>query len=87
MTKKQRIKKIAIRITAVIVAVAIIVLVIAQESKQKGLSGTISGAADTFFGKNKGRTNEAKLAMLTKIAGTVFFVLSFVSALLILFGA
>ncbi|MEE1322060.1 MAG: preprotein translocase subunit SecG [Acutalibacteraceae bacterium] len=79
--------QIALSIVLIIVAVAIIILVIAQESKQKGLSGTIGGAADTFFGKNKGRTNEAKLAMLTKIAGTIFFVLSFVSALLILFGA
>ncbi len=74
-------------IVLIIIAVAIIVLVIAQESKQKGLSGTIGGAAETFFGKNKGRTNEAKLALFTKIAGTIFFVLSFVSALLILFGA
>ncbi len=74
-------------VVLIIVAVAIIILVIAQESKQKGLSGTIGGAADTFFGKNKGRTNEAKLALFTKIAGTIFFVLSFVSALLILFGA
>lgn len=74
-------------IVLIIVALAIIVLVILQESKQKGLSGTIGGAAETFFGKNKGRTNEAKLSMLTKICGTIFFVLSFASALLILFGA
>lgn len=74
-------------VVLIIIAIAIIVLVLAQESKQKGLSGTISGAADTFFGKNKGRTNEAKLALFTKIAGTIFFILSFASALLILFGA
>ncbi|MBQ8504053.1 MAG: preprotein translocase subunit SecG [Clostridia bacterium] len=74
-------------VVLIIIALAIIVLVMLQESKQKGLSGTIGGAADTFFGKNKGRTNEAKLAMLTKVCGTIFFILSFVSALLILFGA
>ncbi len=79
--------QIALSIVLIIVALAIIVLVLLQESKQKGLSGTISGAADTFFGKNKGRTSEAKLAMFTKIAGTIYFLLSFVSALLILFGA
>lgn len=74
-------------VVLIIIAIAIIVLVILQESKQKGLSGTIGGAADTFFGKNKSRTNEAKLALFTKIAGTIFFILSFASALLILFGA
>lgn len=74
-------------IVLIIVALAIIVLVVLQESKQKGLSGAIGGAADTFFGKNKGRTMEAQLAKLTKICGTIFFLLSFASALLILFGA
>ena len=52
-----------------------------------GLSGAISGGADTFFGKNKGRTMEAKLAKFTKIAGAIFFVLALVSSLLVLFGA
>lgn len=74
-------------IVSIIVALVIIVLVILQESKQQGLSGAISGAADTFFGKNKGRTMEAQLVKLTKIAGAVFFVLAFVSSLLVLFGA
>ena len=58
-----------------------------QESKQQGLSGAISGAAETFFGKNKGRTMEAKLEKWTKIAGVAFFVLALVSSLLVLFGA
>ncbi|MBE6773034.1 MAG: preprotein translocase subunit SecG [Ruminococcaceae bacterium] len=67
------------------VGLLIIVLVALQESKQQGLSGAISGAADTFFGKNKGRTMEAQLSKFTKIAGTAFFVLALVSALLVLF--
>ena len=74
-------------ILTIVVSVIIIVLVALQESKQQGLSGTISGAADTFFGKNKGRTMEAKLANFTKIAGAIFFVLALVSSLLVLFGA
>lgn len=73
-------------IVIILVAIAIIVLVLLQESKQKGLSGTIGGAADTFFGKNKGRTMEAQLAKFTKIAGGLFFVLALVSSLLVLFG-
>ena len=71
----------------IVISIALIILVLLQESKQQGLSGAIAGGADTFFGKNKGRTMEAKLAKFTKIAGTVFFVLSLVSSLLVLFGA
>ena len=77
--------QIVLSIVLIIVAIAIIVLVLLQESKQQGL-GAIAGAADSFFGKNKGRTMEAQLEKFTKIAGSVFFVLSLVSALLILFG-
>ncbi|MGN0467455.1 MAG: preprotein translocase subunit SecG [Acutalibacteraceae bacterium] len=74
-------------IVSIIVALVIIVLVLLQESKQQGLSGAIAGAADSFFGKNKGRTMEAKLVKFTKIAGALFFVLALVSSLLVLFGA
>ena len=74
-------------ILVIIVSVIITALVMLQESKQQGLSGAIGGAAETFFGKNKGRTMEAKLAKFTKIAGAVFFVLALVFSLLVLFGA
>ncbi len=74
-------------ILIILLSIAISILVLMQESKQQGLSGAISGAAETFFGKNKGRTMEAKLEKYTKIAGVVFFVLALVSSLLVLFGA
>lgn len=74
-------------IVTILLSIIIIGLVMLQESKQQGLSGAISGAADTFFGKNKGRTMEAKLAKYTKIAGIGFFVIALVSSLLVLFGA
>lgn len=68
-----------------IASIIIVVLVMLQQSKQAGLSGAIAGGADTFFGKNKGRTMEAKLAKYTKICGTIFFVLALISSLLVLF--
>lgn len=74
-------------IVIILLSVFITILVLLQESKQQGLSGAISGAADSFFGKNKGRTLEAKLEKFTKIAGTAFFILALVSSLLVLFGA
>ncbi len=74
-------------IVIILLSIGISILVLMQESKQQGLSGAISGAAETFFGKNKGRTMEAKLEKWTKIAGIAFFVLALVSSLLVLFGA
>ena len=38
----------------ILVCIAITIVVLMQESKQTGLSGAISGAADTNWGKNKG---------------------------------
>ena len=74
-------------IIIILLSIGISILVLMPESKQQGLSGAISGAAETFFGKNKGRTMEAKLEKWTKIAGVAFFVLALVSSLLVLFGA
>ena len=78
--------QIALSISIILLSIVITILVLLQESKQQGLSGAISGAAETFFGKNKGRTMEAKLEKFTKIAGVLFFVLALVSSLLVLFG-
>lgn len=71
----------------ILISIALIVLVMLQESKQQGLSGAIAGGADTFFGKNKGRTTEAKLVKLTKIFAAVFIVLTLVTTLVVGFLA
>ena len=42
----------------IILAIFLIIVVLLQESRSAGLSGAISGGADTFFGKSKGRTME-----------------------------
>ena len=55
-----------------------------QEGKQAGL-GAIAGAADTYWGKNKGRSMEGMLVKITKILAGVFFVLSLGANLLFLF--
>lgn len=72
-------------ILIILVSILIIGLVVLQESKQQGLSGAIAGAADTFFGKNKGRTKEAQFEKFTKIAGSIYFILALASALIVLF--
>ena len=61
----------------VIICIALTVLVLMQEGKSQGL-GSISGMADTYWGKNKGRSMEGKLEKITKVMIVIFFVLSIV---------
>ncbi len=67
----------------IVISIALIILVLLQESKQQGLSGAIAGGADTFFGKNKGRTMEAKLEKITKVLCTVFIILTLVTTFVV----
>lgn len=60
----------------IILAIFLIIVVLLQESRSAGLSGAISGGADTFFGKSKGRTMEQKLVKLTRISAIAFFILT-----------
>ena len=64
-----------IGILLIIVCLIMIVTVLLQSSQTNGL-GAISGAAETFFGKNKAKGMEAKLALITKIAAAAFVVLA-----------
>ena len=77
--------EIILGIVLILLSVAIIVLVLLQESKSAGLSGAIAGGAETFFGKNKSRTMESNLVLITKIIAISFFVLALVATLLLLF--
>ena len=77
--------EIILGIILLLLSVAIIVLVLLQEGKSAGLSGAIAGGAETFFGKNKSRTMEFKLVLITKIIAISFFVLALVATLLLLF--
>lgn len=69
----------------IVSAIIIVATVMLQQSQQQGLSGAIAGGADTFFDKNKGRTIESKLAMITKIVAGVFFVVALASVILFAF--
>jgi preprotein translocase subunit SecG len=77
--------EIILGIVLILLSVAIIILVLLQEGKSAGLSGAIAGGAETFFGKNKSRTMESKLVLITKIIAISFFVLALVATLLLLF--
>jgi len=61
----------------ILVCIALIVAVILQEGKSAGL-GTISGAAESYWGKNKGRSIEGGLVKITKVLLALFIVISLV---------
>ena len=61
----------------VIDCIALTVVVLMQEGKSQGL-GAIAGAADTYWGKNKGRSMEGGLVKATTVMGVSFFVLAVV---------
>lgn len=53
----------------------LIVAVLMQHGKDHGLSGTIAGGAETFFGKDKGTRIDRMLGKLTTIVGIIFVVI------------
>lgn len=69
---------ILVNIVHILFAVSIIVIVLLQSGKSAGLSGIIAGGAETFFGKNKGRTIDAMLNKYTSFAAIAFLVTSVV---------
>lgn len=68
--------KIILTALQIIFSIAIIVIVLLQSAKQTGLSGSIAGGAETFFGKNKGRTLDAMLSKFTAFAAIAFLITS-----------
>ena len=58
-------------------AIFLIVAVLLQSGKDKGVSGAITGgSSETYFGKNKGKSFDKKLALVTTIVAIVFVVLA-----------
>lgn len=62
-------------IVFIIICIALVILVLMQEGKSAGL-GAISGAAETYWGKNKGRSMEGTLVKVTKFLAAGFIILS-----------
>ncbi len=68
----------ALIIIHAVISVLLIAVVLLQHGKQQGLSGAIAGGAETFFGKNKGRTIDAMLKKFTAVLAILFIVSSLV---------
>ena len=69
--------RIVIQMLFILICIVLTVIVLMQEGKSAGL-GAISGAAETYWGKNKGRSMEGKLVKLTKYLAIGFMVISII---------
>ncbi len=67
--------RIVIQVIFILLCIALTVLVLMQEGKSAGL-GAISGAAETYWGKNKGRSMEGKLVKFAKYLAIGFMLLT-----------
>ncbi len=67
--------RIVLTIFFILICLALVVLVLMQEGRSAGL-GSISGAAESYWGKNKGRSMEGRLVKITKILAVLFILIS-----------
>ncbi len=78
MTKLQ----IAFTVVHVVLSVILVLVVLFQSGKSAGLSGSIGGGAETFFGKNKANTLDGILEKATGVVAVLFIITSIVLAML-----
>lgn len=71
--------EITLDIIIMVFSVVLIAMVLLQSGKDKRLSGTIAGAAETFFAKGKSKTRDKILARVTTVVAFVFVILAVVS--------
>ncbi len=70
--------KLVLSIVEVIACVFLTVVILLQQGARQGLSGSIAGGADTFFGQSKASNMQRTLSRLTSAIGVIFVVLAVV---------
>lgn len=70
--------KLVLSIVEVIACVFLTVVVLLQQGARQGLSGSIAGGADTFFGQSKASNMQRTLSRLTTATGVIFVVIAVV---------
>ena len=68
--------KLVFTIVQLMTSVFLIAVVLLQSGKRAGLSGAISGAADTFLSKNKAKSWDARLAKMTTAVAIIFILMT-----------
>ena len=69
--------KIVLTILFAIDCIALTAIVLLQEGKEAGL-GTLSGASESYWAQNKGRSQEGTKILITRILAILFVVLALV---------
>lgn len=69
--------KLILTIVFVLICIALTIIVLLQEGRSAGL-GSISGMADSYWGKNKSRSLEGNLEKFTKFAAAAVLILALV---------
>lgn len=67
---------IVLSVIEVLACLFLIVTILLQESPSQGLSGTISGGAETFFGSKKGHGMQSTLNRVTGVVAVIFVVIA-----------
>lgn len=75
--------EIILGILIIVMAFVLVVAVLFQSGKEKGLSSSIAGGADSFGGKSKKAKNDAILNTVTTVLSIAFAVLSVVLYILL----
>ena len=69
--------RIILTVFFIIVCLALTLVVLMQEGKSAGL-GAVAGAAESYWGKNKGRSMEGNLVKITKVLAVLFLIIAIV---------
>lgn len=64
--------EVVVMIVLMVIGLFLIFAVLMQHGKSHGLSGTIAGGAETFYGKEKGSRIDRRLGRWTTVIGIVF---------------
>ncbi len=67
-----------LKVLYLLICIALIGIVLLQQGKAAGLSGAISGAGESYWGKNKARSMEGGLHKATVGLAVAFIVMSLV---------
>lgn len=67
--------KTILTVVFILICLALTVIILMQEGKSAGL-GAIAGAADTYWGRNKGRSMEGMLVKITRVLVILFMLIA-----------
>ena len=65
----------------ILVCAVIIAFTLMQEPKGRGLSGAITGDASSMIGAGRARSNDVKLANVTRVCGVIFMIVARVACI------